>query len=365
MKRQPISTLVFLVSAAAALLLLSSGRTGLGFGPGRSYIFDRGQLIASPADDAPAAAFHPSAVLYVLLALCFLALLVYLVVALIRAIVAAQAPGQLMVVPEVIKLRRITIRPRRTRIYAGTIPACQGGSGVEFFGVREYQPGDSTRWINGRATARHPEALFVNEFEQERVTDVGIILDARRQSDVHTAHGALFEHAVQAAAALADALRARRRAARARQPGRAAGLRRGARSGAARLRQRIERSIEPSKVAATGCGCFTLADTLIRFPDIDRSLKRPDLAIFCAEPPDSDEALELLPAAVVEVLSFGYEDKDLGPDGAPFYLDCGVADVLVVDPCSGHIRHYRPGQPVAELESPVTVALACGCRVQL
>ncbi|WP_082908991.1 Uma2 family endonuclease [Chloroflexus islandicus] len=57
-----------------------------------------------------------------------------------------------------------------------------------------------------------------------------------------------------------------------------------------------------------------------------------DLAIFCAEPPDSDEAIELIPAVVVEILSPGYEDKDLGPDGAPFYLTYGVRDVVVFDP---------------------------------
>ena len=114
------------------------------------------------------------------------------------------APGQIFVVPEVIRLRRVEIRPRRTQVYAGQIPARQGGAGVEFYGVREYQPGDPTRWINARATARNPQNLFVNQFEQERVADVGIILDARRQSDVRTHDGALFEYAIQAAGALAD-----------------------------------------------------------------------------------------------------------------------------------------------------------------
>jgi uncharacterized protein (DUF58 family) len=75
---------------------------------------------------------------------------------------------------------------------------------VEFYGLREYQPGDPTRWINARATARNPQHLFVNQFEQERVADVGLILDARRRSDVYTCDGALFEYAVQAASALAD-----------------------------------------------------------------------------------------------------------------------------------------------------------------
>jgi uncharacterized protein (DUF58 family) len=114
------------------------------------------------------------------------------------------APGQIFVVPELIRLRRVEIRPRRTHVYAGQIPARQGGPGVEFYGVREYQPGDPTRWINARATARNPQNLFVNQFEQERVADVGLILDARRQSDVRTRDGALFEYAIQAAGALAD-----------------------------------------------------------------------------------------------------------------------------------------------------------------
>src|SRR4029450_8155091 len=81
---------------------------------------------------------------------------------LVHASVTPPAPGQVFVVPEVIRLRRVEIRPRRTQVYAGQIPARQGGPGVEFYGVREYQPGDPTRWINARATARNPQNLFVN-----------------------------------------------------------------------------------------------------------------------------------------------------------------------------------------------------------
>lgn len=126
--------------------------------------------------------------------------------------------------------------------------------------------------------------------------------------------------------------------------------------------QRIERSIRPLPGTSEGCGCFSLADVLIRFGDPDRSLKRPDIAIFCEEPPDSDEALELVPAAVIEILSLGYEEKDLGDDGAPFYLAHGVQDVVIVDPRTGAVRHDRPGQPSRELVSPVMIDLACGCR---
>jgi uncharacterized protein (DUF58 family) len=114
-------------------------------------------------------------------------------------------PQRLMILPDVMKLRRVAVRPRRTRAYAGPVPARQGGSGVEFFGVREYQVGDPLRWINWQVSARHPRSLYTNEFEQERITDVGLILDARRRTDVEGAGKRLFEHSVEATASLAAA----------------------------------------------------------------------------------------------------------------------------------------------------------------
>lgn len=116
------------------------------------------------------------------------------------------ADGRLFILPALMRLRQVSIRPRRTRVYSGTIPAHQGGPGVEFFGVRTYQPGDPLRRVNSRVSARYAETFFVNEFEQERVADVGIILDARARSDIRGPDGSLFEHGIQAAAALADSL---------------------------------------------------------------------------------------------------------------------------------------------------------------
>ncbi|MBC8162177.1 MAG: Uma2 family endonuclease [Roseiflexaceae bacterium] len=125
--------------------------------------------------------------------------------------------------------------------------------------------------------------------------------------------------------------------------------------------KRIEGAIRPSPAADTGCGCYSLADVLIRFHGPDEALKRPDIAVFCVEPPDSDEALDMLPAAVIEILSLGYEEKDLGQDGAAFYRSCGVADVIVFDPRTGVVRHYHAAD-VEVLQSPTTIELACGCR---
>jgi uncharacterized protein (DUF58 family) len=115
-------------------------------------------------------------------------------------------PGQLFVLPSVLRLKQIAIRTRKTRVYSGSIPARVGGPGVEFFGLREYQAGDSLRWINWRASARHAFSMFSNEFEQERVADVGIILDGRLKTNIVDQEHSLFEYSVLAAAALTDVL---------------------------------------------------------------------------------------------------------------------------------------------------------------
>lgn len=117
-----------------------------------------------------------------------------------------EARSQLFVFPPLTRLRQVTIRPRRTKVYAGQVPAKAGGSGTDFFGVREYHPGDPPRTINWRASAHSTEALYSNEFQQERVADVGIVLDGRLRANEFARGHSLFEHSVQAAAALADAL---------------------------------------------------------------------------------------------------------------------------------------------------------------
>jgi len=124
---------------------------------------------------------------------------------LVRQKKALETAGQLFIFPGVQRLKYVAIRPRRTRVYAGTIPARAGGVGTEFFGVRDYQPGDSPRAINWRASARHFETLYSNEYHQERVADVGIVLDGRERTNLFRGGRSLFEHSVLAAAALGDA----------------------------------------------------------------------------------------------------------------------------------------------------------------
>lgn len=121
----------------------------------------------------------------------------------------------------------------------------------------------------------------------------------------------------------------------------------------------IRGTIRRSPGGGSDCACIHYADLSIRLPDGSR--KRPDIAIFCREPDEQDTAVTLIPAAIVEVLSRGFEGKDV-EIGAPFYLSQGVQDAILVDPDSGDVTHLRPGSE-RPLASPAEIELACGCVV--
>jgi Uma2 family endonuclease len=124
---------------------------------------------------------------------------------------------------------------------------------------------------------------------------------------------------------------------------------------------RIRKTIEP--ISGSTCECFHLADTIFRFPD--GSLKRPDIAILC-QTPDREalkKALAVAPDAVVEIVSEGYEKKDL--ELAPsFYLSMDVKDVIIFEPSTLIVYHYRKDGS-KRLESPVKIALECGCTCEV
>jgi Uma2 family endonuclease len=125
---------------------------------------------------------------------------------------------------------------------------------------------------------------------------------------------------------------------------------------------RIQASIKPTGSASEkGCGCFHLADVYIRFPD--GSLKRPDVSIFCRRPDEQDEAITLVPEAVVEIISKGSEVKDI--ELAPyFYLAQGVKDVVIFDPYTMFVLHARrDGRK--NFTSPVTIQFECGCQCEV
>lgn len=114
-------------------------------------------------------------------------------------------------------------------------------------------------------------------------------------------------------------------------------------------------------IDGNGCECISIADVYIRFPD--GSLKRPDIAIYCERPVAVNKPVEVIPEAIIEIISkeSRYKDLELNP---PFYLSMGVKDVIAMDPTDRKVVHFGPGGQHS-LMSPTTIELACGCTVKV
>jgi len=119
---------------------------------------------------------------------------------------------------------------------------------------------------------------------------------------------------------------------------------------------KIFKSVRAHSEGAGGCECVAAMDVGIRFPD--DSLRRPDLAIFCEEPPEL-ELITLIPEAIVEVISQRSREKDLVVS-PPQYLAAGVKDVLVYDPFAAEVHHFRR-DGTSRFKPGRTVRLECGC----
>jgi uncharacterized protein (DUF58 family) len=90
-----------------------------------------------------------------------------------EARIGGHAP--LRVYPSVETLHAL-LPPFETQVFVGNQVSRAKGDGIEFADIRPWAPGDRTRRINWRATARRGE-LWVNEQHPERNTDVVLFLD--------------------------------------------------------------------------------------------------------------------------------------------------------------------------------------------
>ena len=95
---------------------------------------------------------------------------------------------------------RVVLRRLPNRL--GEHPARTSGEGIEFFGVREYVPGDRQRSINWPASTRRGR-LQVNTFAAERSQDVVLLVDAT--SDVGEPGSSALDLALRGAGAAARA----------------------------------------------------------------------------------------------------------------------------------------------------------------
>jgi uncharacterized protein (DUF58 family) len=110
------------------------------------------------------------------------------------------------VLPKIGYIPKINIRPKRTKNWPGEILARRPGSGMEFYSLRDYVPGDPVRRINWNASGRSDERLYTNQFMSELGGDTIIALDARTISEVGKSPASTTAYSIRAAAVIAHRL---------------------------------------------------------------------------------------------------------------------------------------------------------------
>ncbi len=109
----------------------------------------------------------------------------------------------LKVLPKIVYVPKLKVRQPRTRNWPGEIVARLPGTGLEFYSLREYYPGDQVKRINWKASARTEDSLFMNQFMSELGGDTIIVVDARTVSEVGVPPNSTVTHSVRAAAVMA------------------------------------------------------------------------------------------------------------------------------------------------------------------
>lgn len=114
-------------------------------------------------------------------------------------------PWEVTVFPTIVstRLRASLAEAMRHRV-AGLRPMRRLGEGRIFESLREWVPGDDTRHMDWKASARRRK-LIVRQYEEERRQQVMLVLDAGRLLTAEIAGTARFEYSVRAALAVAFA----------------------------------------------------------------------------------------------------------------------------------------------------------------
>ncbi|HDI75608.1 MAG TPA: DUF58 domain-containing protein [Thermoprotei archaeon] len=118
---------------------------------------------------------------------------------------AAENLDYVTVFPQFEPIKTVYIRPKYTGVWPGHISTKRSGLGSEFYGVRDYIPGDDLRRINWKVSARRGK-LASNEYESENVTDAVIIVDTTGLERLDVYQAVVLEAMVSATASLAYSL---------------------------------------------------------------------------------------------------------------------------------------------------------------
>lgn len=95
------------------------------------------------------------------------------------------------------------LRARYERILAGDHKVRNPGSSHEFYGIREYQPGDAQRDINWKATIRQRE-MMVTQYQHETHGEFNVFVDNRRVTRAGTLRANPAHAVLRSAATLGE-----------------------------------------------------------------------------------------------------------------------------------------------------------------
>jgi len=94
---------------------------------------------------------------------------------------------------------------RQTGPWPGIFQSRRSGIGTEFYGLRHYVPGDELKRIHWKASARMARLITI-ENESERSTDIVMILDTGKGSNLGKSPRTTLEYGISAAGSLASLL---------------------------------------------------------------------------------------------------------------------------------------------------------------
>ena len=122
-----------------------------------------------------------------------------------------ESKSSLVVLPQIEQIEGVDLSTDFPKMYQGALPIRRIGTSGEFYGIREYFPGDDFKNINWRVFGR-TRKLMVNQFEREDISDVMLVLDAREISGTGTILRNPLNYSCRAAASLTRfSLRSRNR----------------------------------------------------------------------------------------------------------------------------------------------------------
>ncbi len=122
-----------------------------------------------------------------------------------------QSKSSLVVLPQIEQMEGVDLSTDFPKMYQGAMPIRRIGTSGEFYGIREYFPGDDFKNINWRVFGR-TRKLMVNQFEREDISDIMLVLDAREITSTGTILRNPLNYSCRAVASLVSYfLRARNR----------------------------------------------------------------------------------------------------------------------------------------------------------